>query len=206
MKKIKVRIKFTEPVLGGTPMNQEIYRDFIASKAPEGKDVEDEFEYLEADDQIQKGKTTFPQDDNGQPFLWDYHIKGFLKSACHALRTIKGTKSSAIKAYKKVIDENIFVEPRMIYFENAEPMRECQRPLRAQTPLGERVALAISDEIPAGAEMEFTISAFNEDHEKVILEWLRYGEFNGLCQWRNSGKGRFKTLSVEVEKEKGFWE
>ena len=28
-------------------------------------------------------------------------------------------------------------------------------------------------------------------HEKLVREWLDFGCFNGLGQWRNSGKGRF---------------
>ena len=206
MKEIKVRIRFTEPVLGGTPMNSEIYRDYIASKAPDEQDVSDEFEAISADEEISKGKTTFPRDEEGYPFLWDYHIRGFFKSACGYLRDIKSTKSSNLKGYKKKIDGEIFVSPRRIMFENVREIRECQRPLRAQTPMGERVALAISDEIPEGAELEFVVSVFNDQHEALVKEWLGYGRFNGLCQWRNSGKGRFEVVSYEVSDEAGFWE
>jgi hypothetical protein len=30
----------------------------------------------------------------------------------------------------------------------------------------------------------------NNDLEAVVIEWLEYGKFRGLGQWRNSGKGR----------------
>jgi len=206
MKAIKVRIRFTTPILGGMPMNEEIYRDYIATKAPEDADVSDEFDALSVDEAIAKGKTTFPRDEEGYPFLFDYHIKGFLKSACGMLRTITGTKSSQLKSYKRNIDGVVFVEPRQIYFQNVKEIRECQRPLRAQTPQGERVALAISDEIPEGAELEFIVKCFNDAHEKMVKEWLEYGAYNGLCQWRNSGKGRFEIVSYEVSDEEGFWD
>jgi len=205
-KLIDVKLRFTTPVLGGMPMNEDIYRDFIASKAPEDQDTEDEIDALTVDDEITKGKTTFPRDEEGYPFLFDYHLKGFFKSACGFMRDLKGTKSSTLKSYKKKIDGQIFVYPREIMFENVTEIRECQRPLRAQTPQGERVALAISDEIPEGAELSFQVECLQDEHEKLIREWLSYGTRNGLCQWRNSGKGRFEILKYDVSDEKGFWE
>lgn len=42
MKKLKVRLTFTEPVLGTWPSNQNIAREFIASKSPDAATVEDE--------------------------------------------------------------------------------------------------------------------------------------------------------------------
>jgi hypothetical protein len=70
-------------------------------------------------------------------------------------------------------------------------MGECQRPLRAQTAQGERISLAISDEIPAGATVEFSIAMLLDTHEKVVREWLDYGRWSGIGQWRNSGHGKF---------------
>lgn len=37
MKEIKVKITFTEEVLGTLPANKDVYADYIASKAPEMK-------------------------------------------------------------------------------------------------------------------------------------------------------------------------
>lgn len=75
-------------------------------------------------------------------------------------------------------------------------MGECQRPLRASTAQGERVALAHSETIPAGAVVEFTVQMLVDGHEKVVREWLDYGALRGLGQWRNSGKGRFKWEEI----------
>ena len=104
---------------------------------------------------------------------------------------MKGTESSKIKAFKKEIDKLIFIEPREIPFGRYGEIGECQRPLRASTPMGERVSLAISEEIPAGAVVEFTIVLLSEEHEALVREWLDYGTYSGIGQWRNSGKGRF---------------
>ena len=102
-----------------------------------------------------------------------------------------GTKSSGVKAYKKVIDGLIFPEPRMIPLSLAGETGNCQRPLRAQTAQGERVSLANSEELPAGTSAEFSVRLLDEGHEPLILEWLDCGKLRGLGQWRNSGKGRF---------------
>lgn len=191
MKEMKVRITFIEPILGTSPANEEIYRDFIGSKSPDAESVEEEVARLGADAVADKGMTVFPRLDDGTPFLYDYQIKGFFKDSCGGLRKVKGTASEKIKAYKKEIDKLIFPEPRCIPLLFDGEIGECQRPLRAQTAQGERVSLALSEEVPTGATAEFSIVCMCDDHEKAIREWLDYGRYSGLGQWRNSGKGRF---------------
>lgn len=132
-----------------------------------------------------------PRLDDGTPFLYDYQIKGFLKDTVGGLRKVKGTQDSKIKAYKKEIDKLIFPGPRCIPILFDGNITECQRPLRAQTMQGERVSLAISESIPAGATVEFTITMLSDEHEALVKECLDYGRFSGIGQWRNSGKGRF---------------
>ena len=140
---------------------------------------------------VEKGKTIFPKVD-GVPVLYDYQIKGFFKDSCGMLSRIKTSESSKLKAYKKIIDGLIFVSPRHIPISlNGGEMTDCQRPLRAMTAQGERVSLANSEEIPAGSSIEFEVRCLDESHEKVVVEWLDYGELRGIGQWRNSGKGRF---------------
>ena len=75
-------------------------------------------------------------------------------------------------------------------------MGNCQRPLRASTAQGERIALAHSEAVPVGSFIEFEITLLDEAHEKAVVEWLDYGRLRGLGQWRNSGKGRFKWEEV----------
>ena len=191
MKKIKVKITFTESVLGTCAANEEIYREFIGSKAPDASTIEDEVEALGVDAVAEKGMTVFPKLDDGTPFFYDYQIKGFFKDTCGGLRKIKGTESSKIKAYKKEIDKLIFVEPRKIPIEFSGEIGKCERPLRAQTMQGERVSLACSEEIPSGATAEFDVVLLNDDNENLIIEMLEYGRYSGIGQWRNSGKGRF---------------
>lgn len=192
MKSIKVRLTFTEPLLGTWPSNQNVARDYIASKSPDAATIEDEIAAIGADATADKAMTIFPRSADGKPILYDYQIKGFFKDSCGMLARIGGkTETGKLTAYKKIIDGLIFVSPRQIPLQLSGPMAECQRPLRAQTAQGERVSLANSEEIPAGSSCEFEILCMDDSHEAAVMEWLGYGKLRGLGQWRNSGKGRF---------------
>lgn len=190
MKKLTVKVTFIEELLGTASANKEIHEQFIASKAPDAKSLEEEVEAVGAEEVFEKGMTVFPRVD-GRPVAWDYQWKGFLKDAVGMLRKVPGSEASKIKAYKKEIDGLIFPQPRAIPIEFDGEVGLCQRPLRGQTAQGERVALATSESIPAGATMTFTWVFLCEQHEKLVREALDYGVMRGFGQWRNSGKGRF---------------
>lgn len=193
---MKIRITFLDELLGTQPMDSKLHEEYIASKAPDAKSREEEVAIMGIDGVVEKGKTTFPCLDDGTPFVWDYQIKGYFKDACGMLRMVSGTKASKIKAYKKTIDGLIFVTPRKIPIKLNGEMGNCQRPLRASTPQGERVALSNSDTVPEGSSIELEIVLLDESHRTLIEELLNYGELRGLGQWRNSGKGRFRWEEI----------
>lgn len=210
MKKLTAKLTTFEPILGTSPNNADIYREFIASKAPDASTVEDEVAAVGADSVAEKGTTVFPRDENDRPFFWDYQIKGMFKDACQMLARVpgkdengkkikSGNESAKLTAYKKVIDGLIFVQPRKIPIQFDGEIEICQRPLRAQTAQGERVALAASEQIPAGSEIEFSVICLNDEHVKAVREWLDYGFLRGLGQWRNSGMGRFTWEELSCE-------
>lgn len=201
MKEMKVRLTFLEDILGTASADKEIHRTYIASNAPDAPTREEEVEALGVEEVFEKSMTIFPKGEDGTPFLWDYQVKGFFKDACGMLRKVSGTTSNKIKAYKKEIDGLVFVKERKIPFRYDSDIQICQRPLRGQTAQGERVALASSESIPAGATVEFTISCLVDTQMKAVIEWLDYGELRGIGQWRNSGKGRFKWEDI-TDKEK----
>ena len=191
MKELKVKITFTEELLGTANSNKDIHSEFIANNAPDAPSREEEIEAIGVDGVERKEMTIFPRNTEGQPIMWDYQVKGFFKDTCGALRKVTSTESSKIKAYKKEIDGLIFPEPRQIVIKFDGEIGTCQRPLRASTAQGERIALANSETIPAGATVEFTVKCLLDSHMKAVKEWLDYGVFKGMGQWRNSGKGRF---------------
>ena len=199
MANMKVKITLLEDMLGTAPNNKEIYTDYLASKAPEGKNVKDEIDSIEEPDGIEEMRqmTVFHRNpETDQPIIFDYLVKGFFKNACSAMREVPKSESSKIKAYKKKIDNLVFVAPRMIDIDMAGEMTICERPLRAQTAQGERVALSCSESIPAGSTMEIEITTLTDDLMNTVIEWLDYGKLNGLGQWHNSGKGRFSWEDI----------
>lgn len=193
---MKIKITLLEEMLGTSSANPEIHREFIASKSPDAGTIEDEVAAIGVEGVLDKSKTVFPRED-GKPIVYDYQIKGFFKDACGMLTRVPGTASNKLKAYKKVIDGLIFVTPRKITISHPGEIGECQRPLRAQTAQGERVALANSETVAAGSTIEFEVTTLDEGHEKLVREWLNYGKLRGLGQWRNSGKGRFDWEEVK---------
>jgi hypothetical protein len=203
MKKIRVKLTMTESILGTASANPELHAEFIASKAPDAKTRKQEIEELGVDEVEKKDMTVFPKLEDGTPFLYDYQIKGFFKNACGTLRNVTGTECCKINSYKKFIDGLVFVDERKIPLRFDGKLTTCQRPLRASTAQGERIALANSEECPAGTVIVFTISVLKDDLLKAVYEWLDYGSLNGLGQWHNSGHGRFTYEVLELLKDEG---
>lgn len=192
MTTLKIKVTFDEEVLGTSSSNPDIHSEYIASKGPNALTLEEEVEAIGLDEVFEKNMTVFPRDKaTGTPIVWDYQWKGFLKDAFGSLKKITGTECSKLKAYKKEIDGLIFVFPRKIPFALSGEMGICQRPLRAQTAQGERVALASSESVPEGSSMEFEIRCLVDSDVPAVIEALNYGKLRGFGQWRNSGKGRF---------------
>lgn len=138
-----------------------------------------------------------------RPIIYDYMLKGHLKDACGYLRRVKGkagTLSAQVRAYKKKINGGVFIEPRRISLQLPEGalLGANIRPLRASTPQGDRVALARSLTVPAGTTLEARVIVLGAKviSQALLEEWLAYGRYQGLGQWRNAGYGRF---AYEIE-------
>lgn len=142
------------------------------------------------------------------PYIYDYQLRGMFKDACGLLSRAKNNESSNLKAYKKWIDGNIFTGPRKIAFNlpetyldddgvemptysDGKKLQLLARPLRTSGPTGDRSAIAVSEMVPPGTSFKFEISVTDAKLIKVITEWLDYGLFRGIGQWRNSGIGTF---------------
>jgi hypothetical protein len=203
---MKVKIIFSEECLGTMAADPKVHEEFIASQAPDAASREEEIASLGVEAVVAKQMTLFPRE-NDKPFLWDYQIKGFFKEACGMISRIPGNPpvdifghhTKKIKAFRKIIDGLIFVYPRKILLElpTGGVIGSCQRPLRINGPQGERVALANSETVPIGTFCIFEIKVLGGGYDKAIEEWLDYGKFKGLLQWRNSGKGRFTWEKIE---------
>lgn len=196
-KELNVKLTLIDEALGMMPADPEIHETYIASKAPDAPSVEEEIAAVGQAEVVEKTMTVFPRLEDGRPFIWDYQVRGFFKDAMGMLRRVRGSECSKLKNYKKLVDGLIFVDPRKIPIEMAGPMGDCQRPLRAETLQGPRVALAHSETVPAGSSCRFTIQLLDETLEDAVRECLDYGTLRGLAQWRNSGKGRFEWEELQ---------
>lgn len=200
MLKLDVRLTLTEEALGTSSSSKELHKEYIASKAPDAKSTEEEVAALGVDAVDEKGRTVFPRmtvgDDDDVPFVYDYQIKGFFKDAAKMLKKVSGSECTKVRAYKQAIDGLIFIDQRKIPWmaEDGTPAHvraTCERPLRASTPMGERVAISSSETVPAGSHLDFGIILLDKTLLPMVKECLTYGRLRGLCQWRNSGKGTF---------------
>lgn len=185
-----ITLTFNTDILGTVPLNKKIYEDYIATKDGAPANAADEAETITLED---KGKTGFHRLPDGTPALYDYVIKGYLKDACSMLSRMDDSLSKKVRAFKKVIDGLVFVEPRLLPFTLDGSIGELQRPLRAQTAQGERVALAFSETIPAGSSIRFELLVLDDKtvSPELLHELFDYGKYRGLGQWRNGGWGKF---------------
>lgn len=195
----RIKVTITDEMLGTNP-RADIHERFIGSNAPDAETRTEELEHLPVEEMIKNEMTVFYRDADGNPAMACYHMYGFFKSACGFLRKVAKTESGKVKAYKKAIDGLIKVYPDAndpsgrfltLHMPEGGTIGSCQRPLRASTAQGERVALANSETVPTGTWFECDIVAFDDSLWSLIEEWLDYGKFNGLGQWRSSGKGTF---------------
>ena len=194
MKLYSVHVEYIVERLGSGSANPEIYSEYIASKASDAASRKEEVDAIGAEAVEEKGMTVFSHLPDGTPFTWDYQWKGFFKEACKFCKKADdGKESKKIKAYKQDIDGLVFVNPRKIPLvvpDDSQPGK-CQRPLRASTAQGERIALANSETVSEGTTQDFQVELLKGDMFGALLEWLDYGKRKGTGQWRNSGKGRF---------------
>ena len=208
MKKIKVKATFIDEILGSCPCTKEVYLEYIKDKWEKKKDeyyknhpeeisqqIKEEADKLPSleEDLEERKITVFLRNDNKEPVFSQHVIKGFFKNAAKAFYAV----NKPLSAYKTKIDNLIFVGPDYIPIKFQGEIDINERPLRAETAQGPRVALAASESIPAGAEIEFEVMMMDPSLEPHIIDWLHYGQLNGLGQWHNGGKGRFTFELIE---------
>lgn len=204
---MKVRLTGIEGILGSTPMNKQVYSEYIATKAKtEGQKkaaAEDVDNVIESDE---KGITGFYRDAAGNIILKAYQIKGFFKEAGRALKDQLSLASCTSK-----VDNYVFISEREIIMRDKDgnpitsPDDYLERPLRGETAQGPRVSLAKSEYINPGWTLEFTIKVLeNKKTAKsipmninAVKSFLDYGELKGLLQWRNAGYGAFTYEILE---------
>jgi hypothetical protein len=240
--RFRVKVTFTDRVLGSSPADPEVYKKFIADKKVEADEKrkafaerhgmpepeklgtpEEELETLGVEGT--EGITVFHNDLGGKDlttgeegkglFFYNYAVKGQLKEAARVLESVHGMKQPKVR-----LDTLLFVHPRRIYvFRDGEVLQKAddrlERPLRAETMRGPRVALACSEMIHPGCSLEYEVeiidllkTTMNKTGKKVnakdLLDLcLQYGAYIGLGQWRNGGNGTFNYELTKLTEDVG---
>ncbi len=201
MQSLKVKTTMTNECLGTLSNDPKLHETYQASKSKDKEKIKEELAAMPAEELYEKGLTVFPRNEDGSPFMWDYQVRGHIKSFFKARVEFGGLSIKVGKkeykfskwTYKRLVDEHIFVTPRKIKLELPEgsDFSSCTRPLIGDTPQGPRVCLATSETVPEGTTAEFEIHCMQPELAELMKEALDYGAFNGFLQWRNSGKGTF---------------
>ena len=149
-----------------------------------------------------KGVTCFFRHED-KPAIGSHMILGFLKAANSALSKTAYYRrgvvmrddaftNSIINQHCSVPTEFIIPDKDIVRDNSGMPFY-LQRPILCSTPKGARTSLARSEQIPAGAKLNFTLqvlknSPLTTEHLETLFS---YGEMKGLGQWRNAGYGTF---------------
>ncbi len=214
---LRVRTEFVTPFLATASGNPELQEEFIVAKIADYKGeitvdeknakMAEEIAAVPVDEQITKGSTVFQRNDEGL-HVWDYTWRGFFKECVSHLIELGEVKKLNPWNYKKACDGALYVNPRRIYLFDKdgkiikEPHGTLQRPLRATTLRGDRVALARSEFVSEGSYCEFEVVLFISQSQKDYAAWreltmdlvrqcLDMGNYKGSGQWRSGGYGRF---------------
>jgi len=222
--KYEVTIVFTEMTLGTASKQENIYRSWFQDKQRQamakqravleaaGEKVDENLEERLLEEEAnsmefseERGLTGFHRASDGTPILYDYMLRGFFKSALSAYKRAGNNVIAAekkLRAFKKVVDTQVFVKPRQILLSlldgTGNELDIFERPLRASTPQGERISIARSEYVPAGTTATFQVwvlGVLTEEHLRLLLD---YGQFHGLCQWRSGGFGAFQAEMKKI--------
>lgn len=200
----RYRITGITPILGGQPANPAVREAYIASKAPteELRQEEAALGYGSDDD---RGVTVFCRDSEDRICLMAHQFKGFFKEALGAIK-----QQAQVANVRGKVDTLMFVSPRYIpIMRDGAAIRDedemLERPLRAQTMQGPRESLISSEMLydPWYVEIEIARIPNSGTAKSKALTWeeielaMSYGEWHGMCQWRNAGYGQFRWERID---------
>lgn len=209
---LEVELELLEDMLGSSPSDPQTYWEQIAKRAPLDKQGREEVATLPEDDEAAPKATVFHRDSHGV-FVFNYHIKGFLKE--HANRH---KETFGVPLMRDKLEAYVYVEPRRVYVCDSDgqpllaPEGMLTRPLRALTRQGPRTTLVASERVPAGCRLQFEVRVYANGQKRGdeirpdTLYWLlRLGESCGLGQWRSGGWGRFAVRRCVLREADVRW-
>lgn len=214
VEKLVIQCRTLVPILGLASGNKAIHEEFISSKAPKTEDAVQESAAIPVSEQIEKAMTVFPRNEKGL-FFWDYQMRGAFKGLIEILIELGDCKISKW-SYKKAVDNFLYITPRIIYLQRPDggycqpsDVTKNERPLRATTMQGDRIALASSEQLDAGTNWTFELTLLTGSNPKtklaiidreLIEKCLALTPFHGFGQWRGGGWGRAESTILTPAK------
>lgn len=186
--KYDLEVVFITPVLGAQPQ-KDVASEYTGGKFKEENGTLPDDELATLSETLEKGTTAFHKVE-GNPVFFDYQVKGFLKEAGKIFNGL-----DSVKALRSKIDNLVFIKPRIIPIQipAGRVIEFLERPLRAETAQGPRVALARSEMLPEGTRFNCILEVYYGPVTfSLLYELLTYGSNKGIGQWRNGGYGRFE--------------
>lgn len=202
---LKYKVIFTRDLLATAPNKADIWENFVTQNDEvNAETLQEQIARTSATEVAERGMTVFARDpETGKPQVMGYTIKGFLKESAKALGLVNGTKASKIAAMKlhSMIDGNIAILEEFcdLYLPENTGVDKNERPLKAETMKGPRVALTSSEQVSRGTWFEVTIECDSYELVEIVQEAFDRGQHHGTGQWRSAGNGWFDFELISAE-------
>lgn len=170
------------------------------------KELNEEYEALVAKGEDQKS-TVFMRDESGHAILSTHMVIGNFKENLKSMVNNSEKGSMAVKTKVstgeimstdvKVVEDFVRPSKDILRRENGKADL-LERPIRFERMGKTETAIALSEQIPEGAEIEFTLRIrAGSPFLDVLPELLEMGKLNGIGQWRGSGKKGLFVYKIE---------
>jgi hypothetical protein len=171
--------------------------DNITDLLAYSKEVSDEYELLLAKGETQKS-TVFMRNEDGHAMLSTHMIIGNYKENLKSLINNSAANTYAITSKVstgeimatdvKVVEDFVIPSQDLVRKPNGEP-DILERPIRFDRMGQTKTAIAMSEYLPIGSEITFTLRIRSRSpFLSVLADLLEMGKNNGIGQWRGSGK------------------
>jgi len=190
-----VVLQVQNELMGGTPKNPELIRDWLeAKKAPEPEKNAAEIE-AGIDATEERSWCGFQSKDGLGLCLRGYHVKAHLKDCANVLKDIVD-----VKALRSKVADRIYVVEDYIPLGVSEPTAFFEHPVHVMTRQGPRSALKRSDYVMR-PRIVFTTRVLVDKvvTQEMLDQFFEYGGTHGIGSDRGMGFGRYEVVElVEV--------
>lgn len=195
----EVEMKVKDRIVGGTPKNPEVIRQWIetsinkADKVKKEEIIKETVEAVGADEFAGKMWTGFKSDSEIGLYIEGRQVKAMLKEGANVLKTILG-----VTAFRSKFAERAWVSPDKIPLGVKEPTGSDERTVHVMTRQGPRSALKKFDYVEKPT-ITFRLEVLNDGivtrHRLDTV--LDYCAKNGLGAMRSQGEGVIETFKIE---------